>query len=76
MLIAEKGIGDGYGICARESFSILDVVKILGCTPEWLPPKEGNRQHAVDMSFKTKELGWEQKCNLKSYLEGQLYDKN
>ena len=72
MLIAEKGSGDGFGICASESYSILEVVNLLNCEAEWFSAKVGNRDGAVDMSLKTKALGWKQSYTLEKFLKEQL----
>ncbi|MDB2690367.1 NAD-dependent epimerase/dehydratase family protein [Planktomarina temperata] len=72
LLIAEHGSGDGYGICAEESYSVLEVVEMLGRQPDWLTERSGNRDQAVNMSCKTKKLGWRQKYDLKSYLREKL----
>ena len=70
--IACKGSGDGYGICANESYSILDIVKLFGREPDFLPPKPGNRQNALNLSQKTKALGWRQNKQLERYIKEQL----
>ena len=75
ILIAQSGVGDGYGICAKETYSILDLVSMLGCEPEWLPSRVGNRDHALDMSEKTRALGWVQHNKLEDYLRKQLSER-
>lgn len=72
IVIAQSGMGDDYGICAAESYSIVDLVSMFGCEPKWLPAKMGNRDHAIDMSEKTKSLGWVQRIKLEDYLKEQL----
>jgi UDP-glucose 4-epimerase len=75
MLIAQSGVGDGYGICAKESYSILELVSMLGSEPDWQPAKVGNRDHGLDMSEKTRALGWEQHNKLEDYLKEQLSER-
>lgn len=70
--IACEGNGDGYGICANESYSILDIVELFGKEPDFLPPKPGNRHDALNLSQKTIALGWRQKKQLQTYIKEQL----
>lgn len=68
ILVGEKGQGDGYGIGNDESYSILDVVNILGIDYVFGPERKGNRMVAPVLSEKTKYLGWKAKKSLKDYL--------
>jgi len=70
--IALIGSGDGYGIGSDEAYSILDVVKMFGKKPKFLPEKLGNRQNAELITEKTKALGWRPKRSLKKYIEESL----
>lgn len=69
VLAGEKGQGDEYGICAKESFSLLDVARMFGGHLEYsIPTKSTRSSEAVD-SKKIKDLGWIQKHNLSDYVE-------
>lgn len=68
VLVADKGFGDGYEIGSNESFSIIDIAKILGAKYELKPIKYGNRINSSINTDKLKSLGWEPKYNLKDYI--------
>ena len=67
--VADKGYGDGYGIGSDFSYSIVEVVEMLGATSKMQPNVPGNRMNAPMKSKKTKALGWKPNYNLKDYLE-------
>ena len=73
VIVGQKGKGDNYGIGADESYSILDLSKILKLQPDLQQAKQGNRMSAPVMSDRTKDLGWEQKYKLSDYLNWELY---
>lgn len=68
ILIAEKGSGDGYGIGSPTKYTILELVSLLGCTPNMQPEKKGNRLFADLVTEKTVALGWSPKLDLKTYI--------
>lgn len=68
ILIAEKGHGDGYGIGASNSYSILEVAEMFGGKIEYLPPRRGNREDGELITEKTEQLGWKAHHNLKQYI--------
>lgn len=65
-------VGDEYGIASNESYSILDVVEMLGCKPKMLPSNQANRMDAEIKNQKLLEKGWEAKTSLKDYLKEKL----
>ena len=67
-MLTLKGFGDGYGIGSSESFSIIQLAKLLGLKYKLTPPKKGNRMSAELKISKTKKLGWRCKYNLKDYI--------
>lgn len=69
VLVGFHGSGDGYGIGAKESYSVLEVAKMVGGPIEFYPETVGNRLTADLITEKTKALGWKQKRNLKNYIE-------
>ena len=77
LLAAAKGIGDGYGIGANESYSIIDLCKLFGCEPDFQPQSAANRMDGELCTDKMKELGWKQTqyldLEIKSFL--QLLEK-
>lgn len=71
-LIGAYGQGDGYGIAAEESYSVIEIVEILNKEPEYMPERKGNRMSSPIISDKTKLLGWKQRNTLKDYLKNIL----
>lgn len=69
ILIAEKGEGDGYTICAKDVHSIIDVAKMFGGEIEMRPQTKMSRSSTADDSTKLKALGWKQTRHLKDYIE-------
>ncbi len=76
ILVGEKGDGDGFGISAKEEFSLLDVANILGGEVEILEATKTTRPHSIVDTKKIKELGWKQKRNLGDYLKNVKKQKN
>ena len=68
VLIGENGEGDGYGIGSDQSYSVLDIAKMLNGEIKMLPERKGNRMTGDVITDKTKELGWKPSHNLESYI--------
>lgn len=68
ILAGQKGHGDEYGICAKETYSLLQVAKMLGAKTKMLPETKSSRSTKAVDSKKIKALGWKQKHTLKEYL--------
>jgi len=68
-LIGDKGTGDGFGIGAREAYSIVDIVRLFNKEPEYLPERKGNRLTAPVLTELTEELGWKQQFFLEDYIK-------
>lgn len=71
-LVALHGSGDGYGIGADESYSILDIAKMFNSEIKYIPEAKGNRKNGKLITDKTKLLGWRPKRNITNYIEEQL----
>tara|TARA_R110002153_G_scaffold5546_5_gene25759 strand:+ start:12001 stop:12837 length:837 start_codon:yes stop_codon:yes gene_type:complete len=67
-----KGSGDGYGIGSDEKWTVLDLVNMLGCEPEMMPEKKGNRMDAQLVTHQVKALGWRAQKSLPKYILSQL----
>jgi len=67
-LVTELGEGDGYGIGSDESYTILDLAKLIGGEIRLVPQRKGNRLDSKLITSKTIDLGWEPKKTLKSYI--------
>lgn len=69
ILVAEKGVGDEFGIGAKEAYSPLDLCNLFGVPYEIGPQRKTSRPGAnVDVA-KTEALGWKQKRQLADYIE-------
>ncbi len=69
LVVGEKGEGDGYGLGAKEEYSILEIAKMFGGKVEMLPERLGNRQtSAIDLSRSEGELGWRAQKSITSYI--------
>ena len=69
ILAAEKGIGDGYGIGAKECYSLLEVANMFGGEIEMTPQTKSTRSSSEVDSEKIETLGWKPKKTLKKYIE-------
>lgn len=69
VLVGEKGEGDGYGIGADQSYSVLEVAQLFGGEILMMPPRAGNRQTSGVDNVKVKALGWQQQHRLPSWIE-------
>ena len=72
LLAAGSGAGDGYGIGADESYSILDVCRVFCCEPEFQRASPANRMNGELHTDKIKGLGWTQKHFLKAHITAFL----
>jgi UDP-glucose 4-epimerase len=68
LLAAGNGAGDGYGIGAVESYSIIELCCAFGCEPEYQCASPANRMNGELHTDKIKELGWSQKHSLKEHI--------
>ena len=75
VLIGEKGEGDGYGIGSSESYSVLEVAKMLKGEIEMLPERKGNRMTASVITSKTTALGWSAKRSVADYISEKIKEK-
>ena len=64
--------GEDNGIASNESYSILDVVKMLGCKPKMVSSNSANRMDAEIKNQKLLEHGWKAETSLKDYLKEKL----
>jgi UDP-glucose 4-epimerase len=75
-LVGERGGADEYAISAKEEYSLLDVVHMLGAAVEMLPSTKSTRSSQADDTSKLRALGWEQKHTLAEYLNGVKFSKD
>lgn len=72
LLVAQKGVGDGYGIASPKSYSIIELAKLFDMKYRLQKKKKGNRMNGKVNIEKTKKLGWSAKLNLKDFIEKQI----
>jgi UDP-glucose 4-epimerase len=68
VLAGEKGEGDEYGICAAESYSLLDVARMFGGHLEYSSPTKSTRSSEAVDPKRIKALGWKQRHTLPEYV--------
>ncbi|MDB4132531.1 NAD-dependent epimerase/dehydratase family protein [Amylibacter sp.] len=68
LLVAVNGEGDGYGIGADVSYSIIEVCNLFGCEPDFQNASPANRMNGDLHTNKIKGLGWVQKHSLKTHI--------
>lgn len=75
ILVGEKGQGDGYDICADDVCSIQEVAEMFGGEVEMKSQTKTSRSSVASDVSKLKQLGWEQKLQLKDYIESVKQEK-
>ena len=73
ILVADEGYGDGYGIGSDESYSILDLVNLIGLEYQLCMDTPSNRKQSHLMTEKTKALGWKASRSLVDYINEQIW---
>ncbi len=69
VLAGNKGQNDEFGICAKETLSLLDVARMFGGHLEYSSPTKSTRSsESVDTS-KLEALGWRQHHTLAEYVK-------
>ena len=74
ILVGKKGKGDNYGIGANQSYTILQLTKMIGLPAKLTPPMAGNRMYGTLKTSKIKKLGWKQRYQLQNYIKEQLQE--
>ncbi len=72
ILVGLEGQGDGYCIGSEDNFSILEIVKLFKCKPEFIGERQGNRMESQMDGKKMKDLGWTAKNKLTSYISNAI----
>lgn len=68
LLVAAYGQGDGYGIGASESYSIIEVCRMFGCEPALQGVSSANRMNGELHIDKITALGWKQTQSLEEHI--------
>ena len=72
LIVSEKGDGDGYMLGTLKEISIIDLVKKMFNTTNYIfiPDRRGERYNSTMISDKAyQELGWYAKINLEDYIK-------
>ena len=72
-IVGQKGLGDGFGIGAKESYTILDLCDMMKLNPRMTKFVKGNRLSAPVLTKKTEDLGWKQQYKLIDYINWELF---
>jgi len=73
-LVGDKGRGDGYGIGADVSHSVMEVAHMFGGEHLLMPERKGNRLTSGVDNAKTKALGWQPKNTLTAWVSKVVAD--
>ncbi len=68
VLVGEKGVGDGYDICADDVWTIRGVAEEFGGEIIMKPQTKTSRSSVERDTTKIRALGWQQKHTLKEYI--------
>jgi len=69
LLASRDGNGDGYGIGNDKSYTILDLAKLFESEIKYCPEQSGNRESALIVNEKLKNLGWSTSMDLEEYIK-------
>ncbi|HEY5383403.1 MAG TPA: NAD-dependent epimerase/dehydratase family protein [Candidatus Paceibacterota bacterium] len=69
LIAAEKGTNDEYAICAKETYSLLEVAHAFGGEVSFLPPTPTTRSSGTMDVSKLEALGWKQQHTLEEYIQ-------
>jgi len=73
LLVGEKGQGDGYGIGADQSYSVLEIARMFGGEVMMMPERMGNRLCGSVDNAQVKALGWQQKYTIESWIKNIVH---
>ena len=68
ILVGEKGLGDEFGIGAKELYSPIELCTMFGISYDIVPQRKTSRPSANINTERVQELGWTQKHNLSDYI--------
>jgi UDP-glucose 4-epimerase len=71
-IIADKGLGDEYGIANPHSYSINEVAQLISSNIGYLDENKANRQSSKILTEKTLALGWKPQKHLREYIKSKL----
>ena len=71
-IIAEKGIGDEYGIANPNAYSIDEIAKLISNDIEYIKENSANRMSSQVLIDKILALGWKPKQELSDYIKNNL----
>ena len=75
VLVGKNGLGDGFGLGAKESYSILEIAAHFGGEIQMLPERRGNRMSASLETDKSEALGWLPLVRIEDHIKSLRYEK-
>lgn len=69
VLAGEKGAGDGYGISAKEVYTLKEVADMFGIEIDFQPTTKSTREGTVVDTAQIEGLGWKQEFRLEDYVD-------
>jgi UDP-glucose 4-epimerase len=69
IVVGEKGEGDDYGICSKDTVGTLELANLFGGEIVMMPARGTSRPSTPINCSKTQLLGWTQKHFLKDYIQ-------
>lgn len=73
ILVAQKGIGDGYALNNPNAYSIIEIANAFGGPIRYIDGYSG-RIDSGDAPNKTNEIGWEATINIIDYIKNFIKD--
>lgn len=70
--VGESGEGDGFGLGAKDSYSILEIAQMFGGDIQMVPERRGNRMSATLDTRRAEKLGWRAKHDVKDYIRSLI----
>ncbi|MDO8604241.1 MAG: NAD-dependent epimerase/dehydratase family protein [bacterium] len=68
ILVAEKGLGDGYGISSAKEYSTMEVAKLFKTEITMLPARSTSRPSSTIDTTQIEALGWKATRTLEDYV--------
>ncbi len=71
-MTTSKGVGEVHNIGTGQSYSVLDIVEMVGGSHVHIPPRPGESRHTkADVSRALENLGWSPTISLKEWIAQQ-----
>ncbi len=68
LIVGDHGHGDGFGLGADASYTIVEIAEMFGSEIAWLPERPGNRKASRLDTSKARLLGWNPTQKVEDYV--------